>query len=152
MERLRYSGPATRVCAFNDANISHTSSGSWQTLTFNNESWDTHGFHSIVSNTSRLTVPANMDGLYIITGLVGFAPNATGERGANILLGGATNIGRVIIDNAGGTLGERLPVTRQYYLNATNYVELQAYQSSGGSLNVVYSAEISPYFMMVRIA
>jgi hypothetical protein len=63
-------------------------------LTFDSERFDSDASHSTVSNTGRLTVPTNGDGLYLIGGTVQFgAYNDTGGMlGIRIFLDGATVI------------------------------------------------------------
>ena len=52
------------------------SNSSATTLTYNSEDFDTDGFHSTSSNTSRLTVPAGLGGKYLVTART-FTPFAT---------------------------------------------------------------------------
>ena len=44
-----------------------------------------------------------------------------------------------------------IPVTTIYQLTAGDYVEVRAYQNSGGALNVNSTANYSPEFWMVRL-
>src|SRR5690606_3374394 len=94
-------GYAVRV--YNNANISLTSSGVPQALTFNSERYGTHGFHRTSSNTSRLTVPAGGAGKYSIGASARFAAHGTGERQLRLLLNGATIINIVNLPNAGAS-------------------------------------------------
>jgi hypothetical protein len=104
-------------------------------ITFDTELEDTDGFHSTVTNTSRITIPAGKAGFYLISGQINYASNATGVRHGNIYkngshlsvawLSGATNG-----DWTGGSVSQIVE------LAVNDYVELFAYQNSGGNVNV----------------
>ena len=76
-----------------------------------------------------------------------FASNATGLRQARIFLNNATNLSILTIPAANGAQTD-LVITTQYYLVVGDYVELEAYQNSGGPLNVEAGSNFSPEFMM----
>jgi len=123
---------------------------SWTALTFNSERFDNDTIHSTVSNTSRLT--ATTAGVYQITGHLEFEGNDTGRRAARITLGGATVLALERDLAPAAAINCELNITTLYELAATNYVELEVYQNSGGDLDVEVSANYSPEFMMVRVA
>lgn len=133
---------------FNSANIS-INNATFTALTFDSERWDTGNFHSTSSNTSRLTVPTA--GLYDIGGSVVFAANATGMREAAIRVNGSTFIVEQGPQPPTVTDGARVQVSTQYQLAAGDYVELMAFQRSGGALNVIASGNSSPEFWIVRL-
>jgi hypothetical protein len=143
--------PAVRV--FHNTTQSITSA--LQTvLAFNSERYDQAAGaastqHDTVTNNSRLT--CLYAGIYKITGHIEFAANATGLRLVNIQLNGTTEIARQETLNLGGADPCSLTVTSDYALAVNDYVQLRAYQSSGGALNVTVSANFSPEFMMVRV-
>jgi hypothetical protein len=60
-------------------------------LSWDGEAFDTDGFHSTSTNTSRITIPAGKAGKYLIQGLVDFDNNATGVRQAIIRLNNTTD-------------------------------------------------------------
>jgi len=76
----------------NSANISITTSGTAQALTFDTETYDVNGMHSTSVNTSRITVPSDGAGTYHITASVRFANNATGFREIQFRINGTTTI------------------------------------------------------------
>lgn len=131
--------PSCRV--YNNAAISHTTSGSTQYLTFNSERFDTDTMHSTAVNTGRVT--ATTAGKYAVWGMGEFASNATGQRGFSIRLSGTTTIAATLADSSAATVFQGI-VSTFYALAATEYVELGAFQSSGGALNVTSSANFSP--------
>jgi hypothetical protein len=116
-------------------------------LSFDCERWDTGGLHDAVQPT-RLTCPQT--GIYLISGSVSFAANATGRRYLDILLNGSTMIARQISPAApvGAT---DLTVSTHYQLNAGDYVELRVLQQSGGALNINATPNCSPEFGMTQI-
>ena len=49
-------------------------------MTWDSEDFDTDGFHSTSSNTSRITIPSGKGGKYLLVAQTTFASNATGVR------------------------------------------------------------------------
>ena len=142
--------PAARV--WNNGNIDPATS-SWVTLTFDSERFDTDTVHSTVANTSRLTIPTNGDGLYLIGGQVNFdaSGTTTGERamGVRILLNGATVLAENLDVHSSVSGGSDLDVqiVTLYSLAATNYVELQVYTVLDVDVQLV--ANTSPEFWCI---
>lgn len=137
--------PACRV--YNNTNIS-LASGSYASLPFNSEDFDTDNIHDVTTNNTRLT--CNTAGVYLITVNVSFFMNATGSRSLKILLNGSTIIG-MVTDNTSTILTMRLNINTIYKLSVGDYIEIQAYQDSGSALNVPYEAKSSPAFGMVKV-
>lgn len=135
---------------YNNANVSITTSGVSQNVTFNSERFDTDAFHDTGSNTDRLVVPTGKGGKYLITGHLQYAANATGIRSIGINLNGTTNLAQHNQNaNASGTT--IMSVSTVYELSAGDYVVLVAFQSSGGALNVELSANRSPEFTISKL-
>lgn len=132
------------VDVYNSAAISVANTTA-QALTFNNEREDTDAMHSTSSNTSRLT--CTVPGAYIITGAGRFAPASGGIRYLQIRLNGSTFIASnsliaAVSDN------HDLTVVRRYRLALNDYVELIAYQNTGGALNIGSTGNFTPEFGM----
>lgn len=134
--------PSCRV--FNSANISHTTTATDQFLTFNSERFDTDTMHSTASLTGRIVFTTA--GKYLVGGDIEFAANATGQRGIGIRLNATTYIAAGPLVNAAAAGTTRLTIVTYYQFAAADYVELAAYQSSGGVLNVVASGNYTPEF------
>jgi hypothetical protein len=135
--------------AYNNANISLSTAVA--TLTFNSgrHEHDPNGvIHSDVTNNSRMT--CRTTGLYHIGASVEFAANATGYRLLQIILNGATTIAIQTCQAVTNGDPTRMTIYAVYPLNATDYVEVQAYQTSGGALNVVYANAYSPDFWITK--
>lgn len=97
------------------------------------ETFDYGDIHSESANTSRITVPH--DGIYVIQFYGVFAANATGSRELSISLNGTQYVAQrdnspSSSDFSVGSIGAIWP------LDANDYVESHAYQSSGGALNL----------------
>ena len=118
------------------------------TLAFDSETFDTDAIHDTVTNNSRLT--CKTAGVYLITGHIRFEANTVGDRRVQIWLNGAAAIATQASVATAITCG--LTVTAICNMAITDYVELTAYQTSGGNLNVLRSASDTPEFSMVRIA
>ena len=121
-------------------------------LTFNTasatpdiDSYDPQGWFDNAND--RITV--GQAGFYNITANVGFATNATGRRLVQILVNGSDRGSvNVTAATAGTTL---LTVSTNVYLVATDYVEVQALQQSGGALNTVSVTGAYPVLSVGRI-
>lgn len=136
------------VRVYNDANIS-IPNATETTLTFNSQRYDTDTIHDLVTNPSRLT--CKTAGKYFIAALTSFAANATGRRWLRLKLNGTTDIDYRNFDaTAAGDAA--IGASTFYNLAVDDYVEVVVYQNSGGALNVLSVAEVSPEFMMARIA
>jgi hypothetical protein len=123
---------------------------SWTTLTFTaTDRFDTDVIHDTSTNPSRLT--CKTAGKYIIIGQVEWTANATGERVIRILKGGSTEVGKTG-DSSVSNVSHTQNVLTLVDLAVNEYVELSAYQTSGGSLTIRDAGEYSPEFMMIKIA
>jgi hypothetical protein len=110
-------------------------SGTWTTLTFNSEVFDTDGFHSTSSNTSRITIPSGKGGKYLFTAKWHLQGNATGSDrlGAFKLNGNSIGAFRYATPTSGGSIGWNASVILD--LVATDYVEIEIYQNAGTNLD-----------------
>lgn len=148
LEWLARNKPHCRV--YNSAaqsipDVTHTA------ITFDTERVDVGGLHSTVSNTSRITVPSGGDGWYSIGGGLEYAAvNTTGIRQAEIKLNGSTII--AIQQVPAANIVQQCNVSCFWQLAAGDYVELVAFQSSGGALNVDAATSYSPEFWATWMA
>lgn len=141
-----YNQPRARV--YHSATQS-LSTATVTTLSFNSERYDTGAMHDTSTNNSRLTVPK--PGVYLVGGHVEFAANATGQRGLYLYLNGATYLAYDIHDaSAANETAVTVSTVDQFVVG--DYVELRAYQSSGGMLNVNSVTRYTPEFHMTFLA
>ena len=112
--------------------------GTQTTLTFDNEIYDTDGYHDNTTNNSRLTVPAGLTGMYYVRGRVNFDSNATGARYLIISINGTSSAyydSYVVYPPVNGA-ETMIDVSTIVSLSAGSYVELFTIQTSGGNLTV----------------
>lgn len=120
---------------------------SWTVLAFNSERWDSDGMHSTTTNNSRIT--CKTAGKYMITFCGSYASNAAGDRLFQFVLN-STIIGVVRV-GANSAAATALSLATIWDLAVGDYVEVHAYQTSGGALNVEANGNWSPEFAAVRI-
>jgi hypothetical protein len=101
-------------------------------LTLDSEEFDTDGFHSTSSNTSRMTIPSGKAGKYLIRGHTSVNANATGDRIIVLRKNGAD------VTGSGNSITASAQIIRQEVvaivdLVAADYIELFVFQGSGGA-------------------
>jgi len=117
-----------------DSSNQAISNGVTTALTFNSEYFDTNGYHSTSTNTSRLTVPAGKAGYYLITAQGTYNLNGTGQRDIIFYKNGAyLRYSSSVAGNSSVYVGNEMTVV--YYLAEADYIELFTYQNSSTSLN-----------------
>lgn len=135
---LKWAAPAAasmRGCSLYRGSGQTISDNTATILTFDNEYFDTDAFHDNSTNTSRITIPAGLGGKYLITGLV-YLPdnNTTGNRILRIFKNGTGGTRLVNNHSPGNAVAQYIQAQIVVSLIATDYVELQALQTSGGNL------------------
>lgn len=121
-------------------------------LTFNTEDFDVGAMHDTGSNTSRLTIPASAGGLYWVNANTTFASNATGYRHLFIRKNGTTNVLTGALNLGNATTVTMINCSGILVLSAGDYLEIMAFQSSGGALNVGSATrEFSSQFQIVKL-
>lgn len=103
-------------------------------LTFDSEFFDTDGFHSTSTNTSRITIPAGLGGKYsIVSTALTWDINGSGKRGLGIYKNGvAITSSLEIIPSSSIYVSNSISTVLD--LAAGDYIELYAIQTSGGNL------------------
>jgi len=108
---------------------------SWTAVTsLTTETWDTHGMHDVSANQDRMTAPYG--GVYLVVAKLYWAVNAVGERKMRILQSGGE--GSIVDDLLQISASNDSIQTRGtvFRFEAGDYAYLQAYQTSGGALNL----------------
>ena len=100
------------------------------------DSWDTDGFHSTVSNQSRLTVPSGLGGKYLIVASVPWANHTTGWRDLTIRANGSTGLDSTRVGSGVANPYPISTITTIQQLAAGTYVEVVVWQNSGAALDV----------------
>jgi len=103
----------------------------WTTLSFDSEHFDSENIHDSSDATKLICKTA---GTYLIIGYVSFGVSSTGVRGARLLRNGGIT-GEVVI-NAPINAYAGVLISRVINLSVNNYIQMAAYQTSGGALDV----------------
>jgi hypothetical protein len=116
----------------------------WVPLTMDTTQLDTYGGHSNVTNSSRYTCQPGAAGWYTVCGIAAFTLNGVGARAARLQVNGNPIAGTctfipTISSNAPGVATP----TRDIYLNAGDYVEVAAWQNSGGAINTTINSDLT---------
>lgn len=144
MDQVRVTNVADQVIATSTRTV----------LTFDTEDYDNNALHSTSSNTSRLTCPVS--GLYHIFGQITFTASAAGNiRLSDIFFNNTAMLAQGSATPNAAARG--FPnVSTQYRMTVGDYVELRAFQDTGGNLNVQGSTSAgdhyAPVFGMVRLS
>lgn len=139
-------GAQYHVRAKRSSSTTSVANATWAAIPLDDEDYDAPGWHSTSSNTSRITV--QQTGWYLLSGVINWAGNNVGRRGAEIYINGArvnsAGIYALISPSIrnGSDVAAPAPVvvmapTQFAYLTAGDYVEIWGYQNSGGALNAV---------------
>jgi hypothetical protein len=112
------------------------SNATYTTIGYNQENYDTDGFHDNSTNNSRITIPAGKAGKYEIFAVIIFDNSTVGNR--NMILN--KNGGAVLLNYGSAASGRN---TQTLYTVETlavgDYLEIQAYQSCGGALTAFFN-------------
>jgi len=133
---LKWAAPA--AASFVGCRVYKSAGGGGQTisnntataLTFDSEEFDTDSFHSTVTNTSRITIPAGKGGKYLFEGFC-ILTSGTGDRNLDFNVNGSTARYLYQIPGVSSAVGFGLGGAAILNLSAGDYVELIVYQSSG---------------------
>jgi hypothetical protein len=132
---------------YNNVAIS-CASGSYTTLTFNSEYFDTDAIHSTSTNTSRLTVPTGLGGKWVIFTNIYCYSVANGYYTVKFQVNG-NDKNRQALYHFGNSNAQTIAFSQPFSLNAGDYVEVLLYQNTGANRN----ADTDEYggFGMMRI-
>lgn len=103
-------------------------------LTYDLERWDTDSLHSTVTATGRFT--AQRKGKYVISSDVTFASNTTGARAILMRHNASFVIQRQDAAATASSTAISLNMSTIYELDIGDTVHVEAFQTSGGALNV----------------
>lgn len=115
----------------------------WAGINMDTEQVDTYSGHSTTTNPNRYT--AQVTGWYDVCGVVNFSTNTAGSRGARIAVNASAIQGSAqMAAPVGGTTDTAVctPV-RSVFLNTNDFIEVQAWQSSGGALSTHCPSDLS---------
>lgn len=139
---LKWAAPATPTavgCYVNNNAAQAVTSGSYNTLTFDLEYFDTDGIHSTVTNTGRLTVPTGLGGKWMVHFNLITNSSTAVEFTAKIVLNNSADKNRSIWRTFGSSVSESICLAFPLNLSAGDYIELRVYQASGSNQNITTS-------------
>lgn len=118
-------------------------SGTGTALAFDSERYDDpeRPMHDVSTNNSRITIA--VPGVYAVLGNVRWAAGGSSARECWLWVNGTTAID---LDSTTGSTEVTNKVAAHYRLAVGDYIELVAYQTTGGNLNVTKAAMYSPEF------
>lgn len=126
--------------------------GTWTTLLFDGEVFDSNSHHSTSTNTDRLVVPAGIN-FVRLCGVISYAANATGIRQALIQKNGTTTIAWTNCVTVGASGSTRIYVdTGPISVTPGDYFVLQGYQNSGGNLSTTFGGSYDTWFSIEVLA
>ena len=141
--------PTLPSCALTKSSTQTITTGTPTAVTFDTETHDTLAMHD-AGSPSRITVPTGQGGVYLITGTVSFAANATGYRSAAIYWDGAQVAISYAMNTGAGDISSATVTAVAGTAAAGAYFQLYATQTSGGDLAVQNNSLTT--FAAVRIA
>lgn len=122
----------------------------YASITFTTEDFDTHGGHDTSSNTSRYV--CQLAGRYSLNGAIAYAASGSGFRAAVWVKNGTRLPGSQsdALSVSGGPTTQVTARPYQVVLAVNDYIELQAYQNSGGNLDTLVSSADEQSSMLIQ--
>jgi hypothetical protein len=107
------------------------------------ENFDTDGFHSTTTNTSRITIPTGLGGYYLVNMTQRWDPSTGVAKTMQLYKNGSA----VFTYDTGAATGLYPMYSRSTIvkLNAGDYIEMYVYQNSGGNLVFYGRDEEQPF-------
>jgi len=137
----------TRVTRSAAQSIAHNTNS---VITWDTETYDTDTIHSTSVNTSRLTVPAGMGGVWMAFYTIEWGAAAAGSTGRAAWIqknGGAQRDAYSLLYAALSVDVPVLSAAAPIVLAAGDYIECGVYQNSGGAINAATTATNSCFGM-----
>jgi hypothetical protein len=132
MKWASVSAPTAVSCYVKNTNAQTITSGSYQTLTFDAEYFDTDNIHSTSSNTGRLTVPSGLGGKWLVTISLNTSTSVAVDWYTKINVNG-NEIYRFNWRSPGASENMNGNLATALNLSAGDYVEATCYQASGNN-------------------
>jgi hypothetical protein len=115
-------------------------------LTLDTEDFDTDGFHSTVTDTSRLTVPTGLGGKYLVIGSMWSTTNTSHDF--RIVKNRTTKYADSHLTGGAGAAGQTHTILD---LSAGDYVELSTYPAGNASVGHASLREAQTDFSIMRL-
>ena len=126
-------------CRLSNSTTPTIANGTYTLRTYDQETFDTDGFHSTVTNTGRITIPSGKGGYYKVSSTNNWADNSTGQRTTAIYKNG--NAAHYGYTAPGIAVASSISVIMN--LSVGDYIETYVYQGSGGNLQIYADTQTS---------
>jgi hypothetical protein len=124
-------------CLLTTTTTDQTTSNTVQAkVNFPVENYDTDGFHDNSTNNTRITIPSGKGGYYWVYGNIQWLNSTSGRRIIYITKNNSDAVSAEGFSVASNTQYPSQSAGIALSLVAGDYVELEAYQSSGGNLDL----------------
>lgn len=120
--------------------------GTFTAVTFDSDEWDVGNCHSTTANPTRFTVPHGGAGVYLLSAVISFMTSAVGQRIIKVTKNGQEIRGNgYIMTSTGGVYVTGMSFSLVTPLNDGDYLEVIAYQDTGGNLNIGWTGPTGSY-------
>ena len=149
---LKWAAPASGStfvgCGVKKTTDQSLSSSTYTVLSWDSENFDTDTMHDNSTNNTRITIATGKAGYYLLSGSISFGSNGTGNRIVRSYKNGSDFrwLAAVAASNTGNFTV--VPFSQTLSLSAGDYLEIYAFQSSGGALNVNADAEAGSFWQV----
>lgn len=126
--------PVRHGCDIYNSSAQTINNNTTTALNFDTETQDTDGYHSTSTNTSRITIPTGLGGIYAIVAQVDWANNSSGKRVLDVRVNGSTFINSESRPPSTSDPTPNHEITSILPLAAADYVEITAFQNSGSNI------------------
>lgn len=137
---LKWAAPASGStfvgCSVTNTAAQSLANNTETAIVFDSEEFDTDGFHSNVTNNTRITIPAGKGGYYNLIGQITFQANSGGSVRTASFFKNGTRIAQMTLNQQGAAANTIILLNKIVSAVATDYFEIKAEQNSGGALNV----------------
>lgn len=149
---VSYSIYSSFVALYSSSNLTSWASAGWVTFDFDTEIYDSHTFHSTVSNTSRITIPENwaykigFRGSYAVR-------DAWSHIQLRIVKNWGTILWKIVQDNANASNNKYIPFDTVAIDNAVawDYYEVQLYSSTWTSNVLIWWGQAEHMYFAERL-
>lgn len=142
--------PESAYAIATNSTLQSIPNAAWTDVLFNTNEADELGFHSTTTNTQRMTVPANRDGLYLVVANVEFDASTAGARFYRLLKNGTRQL--ELVTGPGIAFGTATHLVALHRLVAADYLVVQVYQTTGAALNLLANDEVNNTVCWYRLA
>jgi len=115
----------------------------WTVISWNQEDFDTDGFHDNSTNNSRITIPAGKNGKYLFVAIVGWS-GTSNDIGLRLYKNGSGGV--IVYNSFSGDQG--MTLTAIVDASVSDYFEIYGKQASGSDKSIyggVYSRFYAQY-------